>query len=61
MPRETTTIRAPMDWLVDLDAWALEHDLSRTSALIVLTRIGMRAVRELHLSQRQLEALIAGE
>lgn len=56
-----TTIRAPADWLAELDVWAQREGLTRTAALLITSRVGRRALDSLELSPAQWERLIADE
>jgi len=47
MPTISTTIRAPEEWLADLDAWASREGLSRTDALLITSRVGRRVLEGL--------------
>jgi hypothetical protein len=51
--KATTTIRAPQEWIDDVDQWAGEHGVaSRTAAILLLTKLGMVAVQNVKLPSR---------
>jgi hypothetical protein len=58
MKRHITTIRAPQKWLIDVQKVADRLGITRTSAIMVCSRLGIQILDKVTMTQKQFDHLL---
>lgn len=52
MKKIHTAVRAPQEWVKDVDKWAKKHGVSRNSAIVLLATVAMEAMENLTIGRK---------